>query len=55
MKKQTKEILQKLLVLPVTERQDVIACLIYKAVEHLDEAEAQKKYRTIIQTLSQNL
>ena len=55
MQKQTEKILQKLLVLPAKERQDVIACLVYKALENLDEAEAEKKYKTIIQTLSQNL
>ena len=55
MKKSTEQLVEKLLVLPVKERQDVIACLVYKAVEHLDEAKAQKKYKTIIQTLSQNL
>ena len=55
MKKSTEEILQKLLLLSDKERQDVIACLVFKGLEHLEEAEAQKKYETIIQTLSQNL
>ena len=55
MKKSTEQIVQKLLLLSDNERKDVIACLIYKAVEHLDEEEAQRKYEEVIKTLAINL
>jgi hypothetical protein len=55
MKKSTEQIVQKLLLLSDNERKDVIACLIYKAVEHLDEAEAERRYEEVIKTLAINL
>ena len=55
MRKSTEQIVQKLLLLSDKERKDVIACLIYKAVEHLDEEEAERRYEKVIKTLATNL
>jgi hypothetical protein len=55
MKKITEQIVQKLLLLSDKERKDVIACLIYKALEDLDEAEAERRYEKVIKTLATNL
>ena len=55
MKKSTEQLIQKLLLLSDNERKDVMSCLIYKAVEHLDEAEAERKYEEVIKTLAINL
>ena len=55
MKKSTEQIVQKLLLLSDNERKDVISCLIYKAVEHLDEEEAERRYKEVIKTLAINL
>ena len=55
MKKSTEQLIQKLLLLSDNERKDVIASLVYKAVEHLDEEESERRYEEVIKILVKNL